>query len=357
MILCKALPVDPDESHRARRQPLVPRHAFALALDPPRRAAVAAAERVGRMRAGHEEGGLFTRRAGRKRHMDVAQQPGRHAGSLEGRGLDVEILPLGVETEARHVAVGDADPQTRGPLPRGGGDPADRRIFSRLRGARAGKEMHRLPGDLVGLHLRGGQQVDGACALGLLPKPLPDLGLRAGVMVVVARHDDDRRAREALQNLRRPADVPHRDADRIEEVTGDDEKLGLPRVGRLDEPREGREPLLDQRVADGGGVLLERQPDMVIGRVQDADRHGTWPPGTEGERASAGGPAAHRPANRSIYDETRGLRYDETRGLRNRRPPRDLTVICTAVHCQAGGRLPRDAGGACHEHPPDVGMK
>ena len=120
------LPIDPHESQASWRKTLVPRDTITVALDPPGRAGVAATKRVRGVRSGHEIGRLHARLGRRKGHVDVAEEPGCHSRRLEGRGLHVEVLIGGVESEARDIPVGDADPQTVGTLAGCVGNPADR---------------------------------------------------------------------------------------------------------------------------------------------------------------------------------------------------------------------------------------
>ena len=93
-------------------------------------------------------------------------------------------------------------------------------------------------------------------------------------MIVIAGHDDDGLAGESSENARRLFDVLHHRPRRIKEVACDHEKICLPLVRGLDEPPEGCEPLLDQFVADVGGVLLEGQTHVDVGRVKNANGHG-----------------------------------------------------------------------------------
>ena len=235
---------------------------------------MATPERVGRVRAGHEIRRPLARLRRRKRHVDMAEQPGRYSRRLERGGLHVEILPLGIEAQPRHVAVGDANLESGGVLGGRLRDPADRGLGTGFGRTGTGEEVHRLTLDVVRLHGRIHEQVDAGVGLGRPAKPPPDLRLGVGVVVVVAGHHDHGHAVKTPQHGRRLVDVAHLHPRAVEEVAGDHEEVGVSLVGDGHETAQGQKTLLDQATGHLGRILLEGQVEVVIGGVNDPNRHG-----------------------------------------------------------------------------------
>ena len=134
--------------------------------------------------------------------------------------------------------------------------------------------MHRLTLDVVRLHGGIHQQVDAGVGLGRPAKPLPHLRFRTGVVVVVAGHHDHGHAIKAPQHGRCPVDVLLLHPSAVEKVAGDHEEVGVSVVGDGHEPLEREKTLVDEAGGRVGRILLEGQAEVVVGGVDDPNRHG-----------------------------------------------------------------------------------
>ena len=204
----------------------------------------------------------------------MAEQPRGHARRLERGRLHVEIPPLGIEAQPHDVAMGDADLEAGGVPPRRLRDPADGGFGAGLRRARTGEEVHRLTLDVVGLHDRLHKEVDVGVALGRPAKPLPHLRFRTGVVVVVAGHHDHGLAGETPQHGGRPVDVFLLHPRAVEEVASDHEEVGVSVVCDGHEPPQREKTLVDEAGGRVGRIRLEGKAEMVVGGVDDPNRHG-----------------------------------------------------------------------------------
>ena len=266
-------PLQPYEPQAPGDQLLEAGHAVGGDLEIPGVATVAAFHRVGRRDSGHEEGGAAAGALLGEGQVNVAEQPGRHARGPEILLPHVEIAALLVHPETLDVPVGD--PDVDGPrLLRSRTHPVDERLLAELRRTGTGIEPHRLAVDLEGRDLGTRQKHDGPAAH-LVAERLPEAAAGALVEVMVARQDEHGLAGEPCQHLHGRGDVLPGDVGPIEEIAGHDEKVGLPPVRLPDDPPESFDPLRQEPLTDGGRVLitLEGDADVVVGGVDDADRH------------------------------------------------------------------------------------
>jgi hypothetical protein len=101
----------------------------------------------------------------------------------------------------------------------------------------------------------------------------PEIGFSRGKEVVVSRQDCHGMTLKLLQNLGCPDNIFFRDANLVKQVSGNNEKIALGLIGRINKTLQRLESCFDQPVLDGFGIALEFYAQMIVRGMKYFERH------------------------------------------------------------------------------------
>jgi hypothetical protein len=106
-----------------------------------------------------------------------------------------------------------------------------------------------------------------------IPKPTPELVLGSVVVVVIPCQDQDVLSLKLGENSHSPLDLRFGDGLFVEQVAGHHNKVGFPLVCGGDQSLQRGKTLLQQSIPNKVRVLGERDSDVVVGGVENAEAH------------------------------------------------------------------------------------